>query len=351
MAEGKLPVTIVTGFLGSGKTTVLSHWLEHPMFQRVSVIVNEFGQAGLDQRVLRQIEEKTLLLSGGCACCNIRDDLVRELSAMIDSRDRGELDVDRVVIETTGLADPAPILFSIMTDSVLRHHYQVDCVVTCLDAVNGSFQLDHTKESVKQIATADKILLTKTDLAEVSEIPALTERVLEINPSASILRTDMGRIDPELVFSEGVGRTDRPEVLQAMNTRPTIVLKRRHESLVRSISIGFSNTISWAAFGLWLSALLYAHGEKIYRVKGLLDTGEGGPVLINGVQHIIHPPRHLEDWGGEERRSELVFIMKDIEPGIILDSLRAFQRILGAQAHIRELNEDFSSISSAGGRA
>ena len=179
MAEGKLPVTIITGFLGSGKTTVLSHWLEHPMFQRVSVIVNEFGQAGLDQRVLRQIEEKTVLLSGGCACCNIRDDLVKELAAMIDSRDRGELDVDRVVIETTGLADPAPILFSIMTDSVLRHHYQVDCVVTCLDAVNGSFQLEHTSESVKQIATADKVLLTKTDLAKEEEVRGMYRQIVK----------------------------------------------------------------------------------------------------------------------------------------------------------------------------
>nr|WP_106788574.1 GTP-binding protein [Massilistercora timonensis] len=347
MAEGKLPVTIITGFLGSGKTTVLSHWLEHPMFQRVSVIVNEFGQAGLDQRVLRQIEEKTVLLSGGCACCNIRDDLVKELAAMIDSRDRGELDVDRVVIETTGLADPAPILFSIMTDSVLRHHYQVDCVVTCLDAVNGSFQLEHTSESVKQIATADKVLLTKTDLAKEEEVPALIERVEEINPSAVILKTDMGEIDPELVLSEeGLPRRERPEIAEAMKKRPAIVLPRKHESLVRSISIGFTGSLSWAAFGLWLSALLYAHGEKIYRVKGLLDTGEGGPVLINGVQHIIHPPRHLENWGGEERRSELVFIMKDIDPEVILDSLQAFQRILGAKAHIRELDNDLSSVST-----
>ena len=347
MAEGKLPVTIITGFLGSGKTTVLSHWLEHPMFQRVSVIVNEFGQAGLDQRVLRQIEEKTVLLSGGCACCNIRDDLVKELAAMIDSRDRGELDVDRVVIETTGLADPAPILFSIMTDSVLRHHYQVDCVVTCLDAVNGSFQLEHTSESVKQIATADKVLLTKTDLAKEEELPALIERVEEINPSAVILKTDMGEIDPELVLSEeGLPRRERPEIAEAMKKRPAIVLPRKHESLVRSISIGFTGSLSWAAFGLWLSALLYAHGEKIYRVKGLLDTGEGGPVLINGVQHIIHPPRHLENWGGEERRSELVFIMKDIDPEVILDSLQAFQRILGAKAHIRELDNDLSSVST-----
>lgn len=347
MAEGKLPVTIITGFLGSGKTTVLSHWLEHPMFQRVSVIVNEFGQAGLDQRVLRQIEEKTVLLSGGCACCNIRDDLVKELAAMIDSRDRGELDVDRVVIETTGLADPAPILFSIMTDSVLRHHYQVDCVVTCLDAVNGSFQLEHTSESVKQIATADKVLLTKTDLAKEEEVPALIERVEEINPSAVILKTDMGEIDPELVLSEeGLPRRERPEIAEAMKKRPAIVLPRKHESLVRSISIGFTGSLSWAAFGLWLSALLYAHGEKIYRVKGLLDTGEGGPVLINGVQHIIHPPRHLENWGGEERRSELVFIMKDIDPEVILDSLQAFQRILGAKAHIRELDNNLSSVST-----
>ena len=149
-----------------------------------------------------------------------------------------------------------------------------------------------------------------------------------------------------MLSEEGLPRRERPEIAEAMKKRPAIVLPRKHESLVRSISIGFTGSLSWAAFGLWLSALLYAHGEKIYRVKGLLDTGEGGPVLINGVQHIIHPPRHLENWGGEERRSELVFIMKDIDLKVILDSLQAFQRILGAKAHIRELDNDLSSVST-----
>lgn len=337
MSERVLPVTIVTGFLGSGKTTLLGYWLGHPDFQHTAVIVNEFGKVGLDHRVLRRIEENTILLGGGCACCNVRADLVKELANLINARDRGELEVDRVVIETSGLADPAPILFSIMTDSMIRHHYRVDYVVTCLDGVNGLLHLDGSAESIKQIAVADRVILTKTDIADPKVLARLEGRIQAINPAATVLWAACGQIEPEEVFAKETAA--RPE-------RRKLPLPDQghdhgsHTTQVHSISIGFTEPLNWAAFGLWLSALLYAHGENIFRVKGLIDTGAEGPVMLNGVQHIIHPPQHLDSWGEEERRSEIVFIMRDIEPRRVLESLRAFQSIIGATARIEELNLD-----------
>ncbi len=333
MAEGYITVIIVTGFLGSGKTTLLSNWLPNPIFRRTAVIVNEFGQVGLDQRILRRIEEKTILLGGGCACCKVRQDLVDELTRIVDDRDKGKMDIDQVLIETSGLADPAPILFSIMTDSVLRHHYRVGCVISCLDAVNGNLHLDANIESVKQIAVSDRVIITKTDLVNPEVVPALMQRIQTVNPTARILCSDNGRIDPENVLAAEDGLYIREErVQQAMKNGS-------HKSSVKSIAVGFNQCLNWAAFGLWLSALLYAHGEEIYRVKGILDTGSGGPVLLNGVQHIIHPPKHLDSWENEQK-SEIVFIMRDIDPHVILESLQAFQRIIGAEANIRELTMD-----------
>ena len=330
---GKLPLTIVTGFLGCGKTTLLSALLKKPALSRAAVIVNEFGRAGLDHRILRRVDEKTTLLGGGCVCCNIRADLVRELTNIQSARDRGELDCDRVVIETTGLADPAPIMFSVLTDPMLQHHYTIDAVISCVDAVNGMLHLDTTPESVKQIAVADKIILTKTDLAQADALPALREKIRAFNPAAQIFEAVYGDIDAQaLLRTDALPPRDAPAALPAIPAR-------RHGSEVRSVSIRFYEPLDWGAFGLWLSMLLFAHGEEIYRVKGMVDTGASGPVAINGVQHIIHPPQHFDSWGEEERRSEIVFIMRSIAPREILDSLRAFQGVLGAAAQIEEVDQ------------
>ncbi len=332
MDGGYISVVIITGFLGSGKTTLLRHWLEQPSFQKTIVIVNEFGKVGLDQRVLRRVEENTILLGGGCACCQVRADLVNELGRIIDLRDQGETEVDQVVIETSGLADPAPILFSIMTDSMLRHHYKVKHVVSCLDSVNGKLHLENGMEAVKQIAVADRVILTKTDLAQEEEKQELYTRIYEINPMAAVLEAVYGEIPPEKVFGNEIyGKQDLIRLHSKVKSESV------HTTGVRTISIGFEKPLNWAAFGIWLSALLYAHGEAVYRVKGILDTGEEGPVLLNGVQHIIHPPQHLDSWNEEEHQSSLVFIMRDIDPELILKSLKAFQSFIGSKAEIREI--------------
>lgn len=332
--ENKCPVAIVTGFLGSGKTTVLGHILRQKEFAGASVIVNEYGQAGLDHRLLRRIEERTTLLSGGCVCCNRRDDLIRELEDMLNAHQAKGLPLERVIIETTGLADPAPILFSILTHPLLTHHYYIELVAACLDSANGELHLSRNPESVKQIVAADKVVITKTDLADADTVEKLRARIAQLNPAAEILTAAHGRPDADL-FAPSAALPDRTPQKSPRGAACQAV----HTTNIRSMAIQFDKPLDWLAFGIWMSLLLQKHGENMFRVKGIVDVGEEGPIVLNGVQHIIHPPQHLPDWRDyETRSSQIVFIMKDIEPQQILDSLRAFQSMLGATPEIQEIN-------------
>lgn len=335
--DGRFPITIVTGFLGSGKTTLLSNVLRNEKYRNTAVIINEYGQAGLDHRLIRRIEEKTRLLSGGCICCNMREDLLQEIKEILNEKERGEVEMDRVVIETTGLADPAPVLFSILMDPLLTNRFYVDAVVCCLDAANGELHLQNNQESVKQIATADTVIITKTDLVDKEKVTAMRSRLSQLNPAAIVLEAANGQIDADVVFAnsqnqmeERIGRLEQLKLDDGLGLE--------HNSTVRSMAIEFYKPLDWTSFGLWLSMLLYSHGEKMLRVKGMVDVGDQGPVVINGVQHIIHPPHHLDDWCGEERNSQIVFIMKEIAPEQIMDSLVAFQNILGSAPEIKEIN-------------
>ncbi len=327
----KCPVIIITGFLGSGKTTILSNLLHDAAFSGTAVIVNEFGKVGLDHRLLRRIEEQTVLLGGGCVCCNMRNDLVKELKNLLNSHERGEIKLNRVMIETTGLADPAPILFSILADPVLIHHFFVDLIITTVDSVNGALHLDRNPESVKQVAVADKVIITKTDLSSREKMDHLTERIKMINPATAIIYASFGQLDPSTVFTFSKAKLHTAEKF-------SLVKSNQHITGVHSMAIKFDKPLDWIAFGLWLSMLLYSHGENVLRVKGIIDVGESGPVVLNGVQHIIHPPQHLENWHGEERDSQIVFITNTIEPRKILKSLKAFQDLIGASPEIQEIS-------------
>ncbi|OMP68760.1 CobW family GTP-binding protein [Domibacillus epiphyticus] len=329
----KRKVTVITGFLGSGKTTLLTHLLKGPSLKNTAVLVNEFGKVGLDHHLLRRIDERTLLLGGGCLCCSVREDLVNALRELLDNDHRGDIEpLERIVIETSGLADPAPILFTVLTDSVLQHHLTVDQVIVTVDAVNGQFHLDRQNESVKQVAAADKIIITKTDMASENEVELLASRLLTINPSAEIIKSIHGNIDNHQLFApnEKVKSTPLISLVESNS------FQGKHAPAARSISLTFDQPLDWSAFGLWLSMLLHARGEEILRVKGMIDVGEDGPVMLNGVQHIIHPPEHLDEWSDEDKRSHIVFIMRSIDPEQILSSLHAFQNILGSRASIRE---------------
>jgi G3E family GTPase len=323
----KRPVTVVTGFLGSGKTTLLGRVLSEPSMTNTAVLVNEFGEVGLDHHLLRRVDERTVLLGSGCVCCTTREDLVGALLELLDMDQRGKIPrLDRVVIETTGLADPAPILYTIFTDPVLQHHFSVDLVLTTVDAVNGDLHLDRNPESLKQVAAADKIVVTKTDIAESSTVRSLLPRLGTINPSARILEAAFGEVDVDELFRPGeMGSHAVPE-------SPVAEPHELHDvGETHSVSVTFDGPIDWTAFGIWFSMLLHARGEDVLRVKGLLDVGEAGPIVLNGVQHIIHPPEHLDGWPDEDHDSRIIFITKRIRPEEILGSLDAFQKLLGAR--------------------
>ncbi|GAA7517522.1 GTP-binding protein [Helicobacter pylori] len=310
----KIPIALITGFLGSGKTSFLSEYLNQIDHQGVALIINEIGQATLDQRILsvQYCGEKMLYLNAGCVCCNKRMDLVESLKAALNNYEwRGEI-LKRIIIETTGLANTAPILWTILSDTFLGVHFEIQSVVVCVDALNARMHLTNN-EAKEQIVFADSVLLTKTDLQNDSAaLMKLKERLQAINPSAEIF--DKRAIDYESLFS----RKNR-----ARNFMPRM---DSHSQGFETLSINFEGAMEWSAFGIWLSLLLHKYGTQILRIKGIIDIGSGFLVSINGVMHIIYPPKHiLKDQNG----SNLVFIMRHLEREKILNSLKGFKDFLG----------------------
>ena len=299
-----------------------------------AVLVNEFGKVGLDHHLLRRADEKTVLLEHGCVCCTTREDLVYALLNLLDDEDKGRIPaLDRVVVETTGLADPAPILFTVFSHPVLQHHYYVERVISTADVLNGHLHLDRNPEATRQVAASDVVVLTKTDVAEDGEISALRARLQRINPSALIIEVPFGEVDPDQLLRPAADWNNSAPTPEAF-----VVADGAHVSRTHSTSLTFDGPVDWAAFGTWWSMLLHARGEDVLRVKGLLDAGETGPVLLNGVQHVMHPPEHLEAWPDDDRRSRLVFIARGISSEELIGSLEAFRRIIGARPRLLEAN-------------
>ncbi|WQS66170.1 GTP-binding protein [Helicobacter pylori] len=311
----KIPITLITGFLGSGKTSFLSEYLNQIDHQGVALIINEIGQAALDQRILsvQYCGEKMLYLNAGCVCCNKRLDLVESLKATLNNYEwRGEI-LRRIIIETTGLANPAPILWTILSDTFLGAHFEIQSVVACVDVLNARTHLTNN-EAKEQIVFADSVLLTKTDLQNDSRaLIKLKECLWAINPSAEIF--DKKNIDYESFFS----RKNRVH-------RVILPTKDSHSQGFETLSINFEGAMEWSAFGIWLSLLLHQYGTQILRIKGIIDIGSGFLVSVNGVMHVIYPPKHiLKDQNG----SNLVFIMRHLEREKILNSLKGFKDFLG----------------------
>jgi G3E family GTPase len=306
----KTPVVLLTGFLGSGKTTLLARLLAHPGMGETAVIVNELGEAAIDHHLLRRVDDRTVVLGNGCVCCTLRGDLADELRDLLSRRDRGEIPAfGRVVIETTGVADPAPILYTLLGDQVVKHHFELERVVTTVDAQHGL----RGEESVKQAAAADRLVVTKTDLAD----PAAVERELRrLNPAADVLEAALGDVSPDALFGGGE-RDPRDLVFDDAHA---------HAGDVRAVSLIFDEPLDWTAFGVWLTMLLQARGNDVLRVKGLLNVGAEGPLLINGVQHVVHAPEHLSAWPDDDRRSRIVFIGRGFTGEELERSLSAFSR-------------------------
>lgn len=341
----RLPVSLVTGFLGSGKTTLLNRLLRDPAMKDSAVIVNEFGEIGLDHLFLERIDGETVLMASGCLCCTVRSDLEKSLTELHWKRREGAVPpFARVLVETTGLADPAPILQLLLNNPFVAHAYRLDAVVATVDAVNAPRQLDAHAESVKQVALADRLVLTKADLAP--DTAALEARLGALNPAAPRHRAVHGAIAADRLFGAALydpatRTTDARRWLNAEaygaasadhghdhgrsqdddghDRRAHDV--NRHDARIAAFCLVEDAPIDWDRFHRWLGELRAEKGESLLRVKGILNLqGEAKPVVIHGVHHVFHPPVQLERWPDQDRRSRIVFITRDLPGAAIKES-------------------------------
>jgi G3E family GTPase len=349
-ADARIPVSVLTGFLGSGKTTVLNRLVRNPAMSRALVVINEFGAVGLDHDlVARSDEDFVVEIMGGCLCCTIRGDLVRTLrdAPLRFARD-GKCWFDRLVIETTGLADPAPILHTLMTDPHLESLYRLNGVITTVDAVSGMATLDAQEESVKQAAVADRLLLTKTDMASGPEIRALEGRLRTLNPGAPIFHTINGMVEAERLFDAGIynPKTKSNDVQRWLNAEAYESSDHshhghgesghahypehdhhddvnRHDNRIRAICLTFDTPLKDDAFDRWIGILMSFKGPDVLRIKGIVNIeGLDKPLVIHGVQHVLHLPIMLDAWPSEDRRTRMVFIVRDMEEADLRGTLK-----------------------------
>jgi G3E family GTPase len=326
----RLPVSLITGFLGSGKTTLLNRLLRHDDMKDSAVIINEYGEVSLDHLLVERVDGEVAVLASGCICCTIRSDLEETLRTLLVKRDRGEVPpFRRILVETTGLADPAPIVQLLLNNPLVSHFLRLDTVVTTIDAANAIHQLDHQYEAVKQVALADQLLITKSDL--VSNIAVLATRLRRLNPAARIERVMHGEIDPADLFGAGLVDPGKKtvDVARWLNEQAFAGshapahephdhahhghAHHSHDAAITSFMLAFHEPLDWMAVSNWLAYLRSARGADLLRVKGILNLqGEPTPIVIHGVHHVFHPPVALAQWPDADRRSRIVFITRGI---------------------------------------
>ncbi|WP_210164966.1 CobW family GTP-binding protein [Afifella pfennigii] len=345
------PICLLTGFLGSGKTTILNYLLRQPRTAHTAVVINEFGEIGLDHQLVESSTEKLVLLQSGCLCCTIRGDLMKTLRGMLEQRERGEIAFDRVIIETTGLADPAPILQTLITDHALLTSFRLESVIATVDAAAGLATLDSQFEAVKQAAVADRLLVTKVDLVEPACVYALERRLRALNPGAPIIRAYNGAVDPASILDAGLydPSSKTPQVQDWLRAEAYPEHghdhhdhhhahdghehhdhvhdhghdhdPNRHDDRISAVSYTVDEPIPALTFDVWLTALLSLRGPDLLRMKGLIHVkGMPGPFVLHGVQHVFHPPMLLKDWPPDDRRSKIVLIGRDLTPDFLQDS-------------------------------
>ncbi|MGS0940846.1 CobW family GTP-binding protein [Pseudomonas luteola] len=327
-----VPVNVITGFLGSGKTTLLKRLLADEQLGDTALLINEFGEVGIDHLLVEEVAPDTVLLPSGCVCCSVREDLKQALIDLHDRRSRGAVPpFKRVLLETTGLADPAPILATLTQDPQLRGRYHLGLLITVVDAQHAKLQQRLHPEWLGQVTAADRLLISKIDLIEPPAVEACRAQLQALNPSATLAITAEVRSGDELLLGEGVQGHDAMAEMQRWQLFAPVPNARHGDAEVCCLE--FATPLDWVAFGVWLSMLLRCHGERILRVKGILDVIDSPePIVIHGVQHCLHAPVHLPAWPGGARCSRLVFIVRGLDTGLLKRSFAAFLGRLGAAA-------------------
>ncbi|MFN3544266.1 MAG: CobW family GTP-binding protein [Thiobacillus sp.] len=331
-----LPVTLLTGFLGSGKTTVLNHLVR--TLPRTAILMNEFGEVALDHQLLQKMEGPMALLSGGCVCCTISGSLSPTLKNLWMARQRGDIPpFERVIIETTGVADPVPVLDNLLHDNWVRARFRLDGIVTTVDALFAMGQLDEHMEAAKQVAVADKLLLTKTDLATPKQIVALRERLAALNPAAEIVPVIHGELDPAAIQNLGLwnaatksleverwlkAQRYRPAAAGRLGAKPTAAT---HDARIAAFSVVLDAPLDRWGLQSALSMLTSFRAENLLRFKAIVNlVGEDRPVVLHGVQHVLYPEVRLDAWPDADHRSRFVFIVRDLDPAFVEKLLADF---------------------------